>query len=83
MSAPFLRPARSIDHVHCDPATCGEQNLRASVWARCDLCRWSGVVERFVVLEKGEFFTYVCQHQWCYGNAFVREQLEQEGWVRV
>lgn len=83
MSAPYLRP-----HQHAvDPTGLLIANtqpaLRWDYWARCELCRWSGPQERFVVLEHERFVTYICDHAWCWGNAQVRQQLEREGWVRV
>lgn len=51
-----------------------------SPWWRCDLCRWSGQPRQFVSLRKGPDTTEICLHSWCYGNAFVREQLLADGW---
>lgn len=51
-----------------------------SPWWRCDLCRWSGPAGRFVVLWKPPDMTEICDHSWCWGNKFVREQLLADGW---
>jgi hypothetical protein len=51
------------------------------LWARCDLCRWSGPLTRFVTLKRGDDSCNICLHDWCYGNAFVRDQFVKEGWA--
>lgn len=63
----FWRPARP-GHV-------------ARFWARCDLCGWSGPLQRFTMWwnMRGEEGT-VCDHDWC-ENPTVERELRALGWL--
>jgi hypothetical protein len=58
-------------------------SLVSQLWARCDLCRFSGPIERFQQWERSDDTTEVCDHDWCGGDRGVQGQLEENGWRRV
>jgi hypothetical protein len=52
----------------------------AVLWMRCDMCHWSGPSTRFVLLSMGQDMSAICDHQWCYGNPALKDQLRSDGW---
>lgn len=54
----------------------------AELWARCELCRWSGPMDQFVIAEKANGDrALICTHDWCAGNALLVTAMQNDGWT--
>jgi hypothetical protein len=61
----------------------GPNEPTAQLWRRCELCKWAGPNERFMVWrnERAEYIS-VCDHRWC-TNLRVLTALHDNGWWEV
>jgi hypothetical protein len=77
----FWRPTTSgVTSSSCSPGHAHGPSCAGVLWARCDLCRWSGPMTRFMVAWRGDACSTICDHDWCTGNPQLVAAMEADGW---